>query len=110
MSSCGFARESDRDRHALTLSTRELVRVRACEPRFRQRHLVEGGRNGGAQLGTAQAEVPTQRFGDLAADPHQRVERGERLLEHDLGDGSAQRPEVGIPGTDDLVPVEQHRT
>ena len=88
--------EGDRDRHPLALTTRELVRVR-CEPRLGEGDLVEGGGNGCPQLGTAQPEMAAQRFGDLAAHPHQRVERGERLLEHDLRDGASERAQVGIP-------------
>ena len=59
-------------------------------------HLVESRGHGATQRRAAQSQVAAQRLGDLPAHPHERVERGQRLLEHDLRDRTAQRAQSRI--------------
>ena len=94
--------QGDRDRDALALPAGELVAGR------RARCARSGSATSASAAATAarsaaprRPQVAPQRLGDLAADPHQRVERGERLLEHDLRDRAAQRAQrrIGAPTT-----------
>ena len=57
------------------------------------------------RAGRAAQPVPApQRLGDLPADPHQRVERGQRLLEDDGRGPAAQPVSVALRRPDDLGP------
>ena len=77
------AGEGDGDHHPLTHPAGQLVRVLAHPPRrLRDAHIGEQalGRRRGVAAG--HPEVAAQRFGDLVTDPHQRVQRAHRVLEH----------------------------
>ena len=84
-----------------TLAPGELVGME-FSARTRQRHEIEEAVDGRGRLGPA---VDSSRpFDDCLADTHPRVERGKRILEHDL-DEPWQRPSprpVGSPDVDAL--------
>jgi len=73
-----------RDRDALALPARELVRIavelQRIEPDPHHRASDELGDRAPAEFG----RVGHQRLGDDLAGRHARIERGQRILEHDL--------------------------
>ena len=56
------------------------------------------------------AGAAQQRFGHLPSAPHQRIERGQRLLEHRCSHRAAQAVEDLVGGTDDLRVAERDLT
>jgi hypothetical protein len=82
--------ERHRDHDALALATGELMRV-VVEAAFGvgQRDLMKHGENTSVEFCARDAwRVRQDSFGDLAADAHDRIERGHRLLK-DHRDGPA---------------------
>jgi hypothetical protein len=85
------------DDDALALATRELVRV-VVQPLLGvgESDFVEGFEDAGAEFAAPGAwSVGEERFGDLAADGHDGVERGHGLLK-DHGDGAAAMAAHGV--------------
>ena len=83
MISLGLRRQRERDDHALAHAARELVRVVVDAPRGRRdADLLEQRDRAARARGLAHREVRANRLDDLAADRVERIERGERVLEH----------------------------
>ena len=92
-------------------STRELVAV-LLHPDIgvTDPHLPEQVQRSCPGLGPAQLLVEPQRLGDLAADAHQRVERGAGVL-HDQADlAPADRRQLPLAEPDQLTALETDRT
>ncbi|MPL91104.1 hypothetical protein SDC9_37167 [bioreactor metagenome] len=82
-------RQCHRDHHALTQPAREFVRI-GVKAAFRRGHVhvAQQPERRLPRLGPADLAVAQDHLGDLPADPHRRVQRGERILE-DEGDLAA---------------------
>ena len=102
-----------RDRDALALAARELVRiavqdvVRAragAEPDLVEHLHDQRVARDAIELGPVQRQA----FADDAADRHARAERAERILEHDL-DAPPHRAQGVAPGVVDARAVEHDR-
>ena len=101
----GVVGEGDRQHDALALAAGELVRVRpGGVGRVGQPDLRRAARRPllARRAGRAGA-VDQHRLGDLGADPHRRVERGHRLLEHHRDVAVRARADSGrVAGADQL--------
>ncbi len=103
----GPAGERHRDRDALPLAARELVRVGVDAPRgVGQPDAVEQRDRLPARIVRGETLVQAQRLGDLAADGVQRVQRGHRLLEDDADAVAAQLAQLGVAAADEFLAVE----
>ncbi len=96
-----FVRDQDRrlerechcDHGALTLATRQLMRIAADDPlRIAHADLFEEGAQAGVPLSWRELVVRLERFHDLVADPDHRIERRHRLLKDHRDTSPAQRP------------------
>lgn len=97
-----------RDHHALAQPAGELVRVLPVAAfRVGDAYLVQGRDGGLPGFGPGQPLVVPEHFGDLAADPLERVEAGHRVLE-DHGDVMAPDPaELLLGEREQVVAVEE---
>ena len=86
-------REGTRDGHALALAARQLVRP-AGHVRPGEADLVQQRADPRLDLPRAQPAMGPERLRDHIRDPGTRVERPDRVLEHDLH-LAPQRPQVG---------------
>ena len=78
-----LGRERQRDDDALAHAARELVRVVVDAPRGAgNAHLLEQPDRPRARLARRQRQMRADRLDELAADRVQRIERGQRILEH----------------------------
>ena len=86
-----------RNHHALTLTTRELMRQAVqARLRIRQTNFVEKVYHARATLLACESCMQQQNFRNLFFDTVERIERCHRLLKHH-GDGfAAQRTHIGI--------------
>ena len=90
-------RQRSRDRDPLPLAARELMRV-ARHHLGREAHHLEQLCDPVEPLCLRQAVLHIQRLGNHPCHRHARIERGERILEHDLG----SPPEPTQPGALEL--------
>ena len=92
------------DADALPLSAGELMRIvlHLVGP---QAHLREQFGNAFLLRATGCKPVHAERFADDIARGHARIERGERVLEHDLH-RAPMRPHLGLAQTGDVGAVE----
>ncbi|MPL75522.1 hypothetical protein SDC9_21346 [bioreactor metagenome] len=103
-------RDGQRDRHALALAARKLVREkRQREARCGQADAVKAVAGDAAGLAAGKAAVDDQRLGHLIADRHQRVERGHRLLKDHPHAGAAQPAQLAFGKRGDLAPGQPDR-
>ena len=97
------------DHHPLALPSRELVRIaRQRQLRGGQLALLQYGLGALQRLLRGSAIVDANGLGDLLPDGLQRVEGGHRLLKHHADVASTDRTEVGLGGSGEVLPREQH--
>jgi hypothetical protein len=104
------ARERHRDRDALLLTARELVRVARQERVVgRQRDLLERLAHAGVALGVVLgAGVRVEHLAQLQAQPQRRVERRAGIL-RDVGDRAAAQPaQAGIVELGEVAAADHH--
>ena len=94
--SAGAGRQRAGDGDALALAAGELVRV-AVQRVARQPDLLDQFAGPRPPLGAAADALDAQRLGDDVGDRHARVERAERVLEHDLDRAPRFLPRRGGP-------------
>ena len=98
------------DHHPLPLAAGQLVRI-GLEPLgdVAEPDEVEQLDDAGAGLLAAHALVDRQHLADLALDRMQRVERGQRFLEHHGDAVAADRPQRLFVGANEFAPLEGDR-
>ena len=98
------------DQHALALPARELVGI-LRQPRFGLGHadLVEQLEHAAAGLAAIETAMQQQRFGNDVADPLERVEGAERLLEHHGNGAGAMTSPGAFAGPHHFLAVEPDR-
>src|SRR5256886_33250 len=99
--------ERQRDDHALAHAAGELVRV-MVEARLRSRDADFGEQRQCPlpQLLSRQPEMRADRLLELPADREQRIERAERVLEHDADAPAADGAQRGLRPPVDALPFE----
>ena len=107
----GAAGQRDRDHHALPHPAGQLVRVLRAAA-FRQRHVHQAEQVDGllSGLGLGDGAVGADGLGDLRADPHRRVQRPGRVLEHHRHVRAAMLTELIVGQADQLDALEARRT
>ena len=105
----GCAGQGHGDHHALTLATRELMRVRRCA-RCRQPHLLEKRLYSCVDLAVGHGPVQPDRLGELGADALHGIERVQRALEDDRRLAPAHRTQPPPLHAEHVLAVEQHLT
>src|SRR6266513_2645980 len=99
--------ERQRDDHALAHAAGELVRV-MVEARLRSRDTDFGEQRQGPlpQLLSREAEMRADRLLELLADSEERIERAERILEHDADAPAADGAQRGLRQAVDALAFE----
>ena len=91
----GLERQRHGDHRALALAAGELMGVGANDPLgVGQADFADQGEGLLTALLRRQQVMRLEHFGDLVADPHQRIERRHRLLEHHGDAAAAQRAAI----------------
>jgi hypothetical protein len=101
-------RERACDPDALPLAAGEFVRV-TPHRRARQPHQVDRFQRAAPTLRARSDPVDRERLHDGLGDGEPRIERSERVLEHDLH-AAAHRPHLALRERRDVDPFEPHRS
>ncbi len=103
-----LAGQRDRDHYPLAHAAGELVRIGTVPPlRIRDADPAHQVERQLRRLGPADAQVDHRRLGDLAADPHHRVERAHRFLEDHRHLRPADPVQVGLAQRHQILSVQQ---
>jgi hypothetical protein len=78
------ANEGSRDRYALALPARELMRIPLSIVRTTQADLIQDGANAGSLLTTGEIRDDPQRLADDCSNGHARIKRRIWILKHHL--------------------------
>ena len=99
-------REGAGDADTLALPAAELVRIAACVKVVQAHHLQQFA-DPGADLGTREDVMHQQDLPQCGTHGHARVQRRERILEHDLH-AFAQAAQAGPSDARDVLSLEEH--